>query len=115
MHSLERDRKLKLSKPMRARKTDSNQQELVKQMRKIGMSVFITSGVGDGFPDVVAGIRGVNYLFEIKDPAKPPSARKLTPDEQEFFNTWKGCVHKVETIEDVLEILKRKHFLVKQD
>jgi hypothetical protein len=90
---------------VRARKTDSNQAELVKQMRKIGISVFITSGVGDGFPDVVAGLRGNNYLFEIKDPNKCPSARKLTPDEQDFFNTWKGSVHKVETIEDVIKIV----------
>ena len=91
---------------MRARKTDTNQAALVKQMRKIGLSVFITSGVGDGFLDIVAGIRGINYLFEIKDPDKCPSARKLTQDEQDFFNSWKGQVHKVETIDDVIKIIK---------
>lgn len=92
---------------MRARKTDSNQSHLVDQMRKLGMSVFITSGVGNGFPDAVVGIRKKNYLFEIKDPAKPPSCRKLTPDEQDFFNKWKGEVYKVETIDDVLKIIQQ--------
>lgn len=87
------------------KRTDANQTKLVEQMRKIGLSVFITSAVGDGFPDAVCGHRNINYLFEIKDPSKPPSKRKLTPDEQSFFNTWKGKVFKVETIDDVIKII----------
>lgn len=90
---------------MRARKIDTNQPDLVKSMRSIGMSVFITSGLGNGFVDVVAGYRGINYLFEIKDPGKPPSQRKLTDDEQRFFGGWKGEAHKVETMEDVMRII----------
>lgn len=90
---------------MRARKTDSNQSTLVKQMRAIGMSVFVTSGVGEGFPDLVAGIKGQNFLFELKNPALSPSRKKLTPDEQTFFDTWKGKVYKIETIEDVIKII----------
>ena len=92
---------------MRARKIDKNQPLLVQQMRKLGMSVFVTSAVGNGFVDAVAGFRNINYLFEIKDPDKPPSGRKLTPDEQEFFNTWKGKVFKVETIDDVIKIINQ--------
>lgn len=92
---------------MRAKKIDENQPELVKQMRKIGMSVFVTSMVGNGFVDAVCGFRSKNYLFEIKDPNKPPSKRKLTDDEQKFFDTWKGEVHKVETIDDVLKIINK--------
>jgi hypothetical protein len=92
---------------VKARKTDSNQKQLVEQMRKLGMSVHITSSLGDGFPDIVAGFRNQNYLFEIKDPAKPPSCRKLTPDESTFFSTWKGSVYKVETIDDVLKIVNQ--------
>lgn len=92
---------------MRAKKIDTNQPALVEQMRKLGMSVFVTSMVGNGFVDVVAGYRGINHLFEIKDPSKPPSKRKLTPDEEIFHNTWKGKVHKVETIDDVLSIVNQ--------
>lgn len=71
------------------------------------MSVFVTSSIGNGFVDVVAGLKGVNFLFEIKDPKKSPSRRKLTTDEDEFFKTWKGSVHKVETIEDVLRVINQ--------
>lgn len=90
---------------MRAKKVDSNQAELVKQMRKLGMSVAITSGLGDDFPDLVCGHRNINWLFEVKDPNKPPSKRKLRPGQQTFFDTWKGTVHKVETIDDVIKII----------
>lgn len=65
--------------------------------------------VGEGFVDAVVGFRKINYLMEIKDPAKPPSARKLTPDEQHFFDTWKGQVDKVETIDDVLKIVNKNN------
>jgi hypothetical protein len=75
-------------------------------MRKIpGLTVVHTHTVGSGMVDVVCGFRGVNYLFEIKDPAKPPSARKLTPDEQRFHDEWTGSVHVIETLSDVLSIL----------
>jgi hypothetical protein len=91
---------------MRVRKADDNQAQLVKQMRKIpGLKVRHTHTIGQGFPDVVVSFRGVNYLFEIKDPSKPPSARKLTEDEQKFHDEWTGQVAVVETIEDVMDAL----------
>lgn len=90
---------------MKARRTDKNQEQLVKQMRQIGMTVAVTSGLGDDFPDLVCGLRNINYLFEVKNPNKPPSKRKLRPGQQLFFDTWKGSVHKVETIDDVLKII----------
>lgn len=94
---------------MRIRKVDANQSKLVEQMRQIpGVGVKHTHMVGDGFGDVVIGFRGVNYLFEIKDPDKPPSARKLTPDEQRFHDEWPGSIHIVEKIEDVFRILNLK-------
>jgi hypothetical protein len=37
--------------------------------------------------------RGRNYLIEIKDGSKPPSKRKLTSDEQEWHDTWRGTVY----------------------
>jgi hypothetical protein len=91
----------------RAAKTDNNQSTLVKQMRAIGMSVFVTSGLGDNFPDLVTGYRSINHLWEIKNPNKPPSKRKLRQGQQLFFNTWKGTVYKVETSKDVLKIINQ--------
>lgn len=83
-----------------AAKVDANQTEIVRGLRAAGCTVRITSVLGDGFPDAVVGRAGVNYLLEIKDGRKAPSKRKLTPDEQEFFDTWNGQVVKVETLED---------------
>jgi hypothetical protein len=91
---------------VRIKKVDTNQSKLVAQMRKIpGLRVAHTHTVGNGFPDVVISYKGVNYLFEIKDPSKPPSARKLTPDEEKFHSTWTGSIHVIEKIEDVLSII----------
>ena len=69
----------------------------------MGVSVWITASIGKGAGDVVLGVtchdgRRLNLIVEIKDGAKPPSAQKLTPDEQEFHLNWKGqiCVIKNE-------------------
>jgi hypothetical protein len=90
----------------RAAKVDDNQVELVASMRKIGAKVFHTHQVGKGFPDLVVAYRGVNYLVEVKDPAKFPSERKLTKDEKKFFDSWAGPVFVAETIEHFLEQVK---------
>lgn len=91
---------------MRVRKADKNQPDLVKQIRKLGISVAHTHTVGDGFVDAVLGYKGVNYLVEIKDPSQPPSKRKLTPDEIKFHESWRGQVAIIETIDDVLKLIK---------
>lgn len=89
---------------LRAR-IDGNQNKIVEGLRKCGYSVQVLSMVGKGFPDILVGGRKRNVLLEIKDPAQPPSKRKLTADEQEFFDTWKGQVHKVESLEEALSVL----------
>ena len=88
-------------------RVDSNQKELVKQLRAIGASVAITSNIGNGFVDIVVGYKGVNYLFEIKDGKKPPSQRKLTVDEAYFFDKWSGNCHIVHNIDECLNIINK--------
>lgn len=90
---------------MRARKIDSNQNEIVSGLRKMGVSVRVISMVGKGLPDILAGVRGQNFLLEIKDGKKSKSRKKLTDDEQLFFDTWKGKVYKIESIDDAIKIL----------
>lgn len=87
-------------------KTDSNQTEIVSKLRQLGVSVFSTASMGDGFPDIVVGSKGVNYLIELKDGKKPPSQRKLTADEIKFHNSWKGSVHVANSFEECLEVIK---------
>ena len=90
------------------KRVDRNQPELVEQIRKLGASVACTHMVGNGFVDAVVGWMNDNYLFEIKDPKQPPSKRRLTPDEEKFHAKWKGNIHKVETIDDVIRVFNAR-------
>ena len=87
----------------RAAKVDGNQNAIVSDLRKLGCSVAITSALGKGFPDIVVGLRGRNYLFEIKDPAQPPSKQRLTPDERDFAGDWFGQYSVITSVEDVFK------------
>lgn len=88
-------------------KTDRNQKEIVQDLRDIpALSVHNTAMVGDGFPDIVVGFRGANWLFEIKDGELPyPSQRQLNEREKQFHEEWNGQVHKVENTQEILEIM----------
>ncbi len=85
------------------KRVDSNQKQIVQSLRKLGFSVAITSMVGKGFPDIVVGRHGVNYLFELKDGNKPASCQKLTLWEADFFATWKGKVEVATCLDDILK------------
>lgn len=89
----------------RAAKIDDNQPDIVRRLRLIGASVSILNGAGDGFPDLAVGYRRTNYLFEIKDPAKPPSARRLTPAQERWHGAWRGEAHIIETFGDALKAM----------
>ena len=66
----------------------------------------ITSGAGDGLPDLIVGFRGETYLLEVKDSEKVPSAKRLTPAEQHFVDNWRGRpVVIVETVADALRAI----------
>ena len=88
----------------RAASIDSNQPSIVDWARKLGFSVTITSGAGGGFPDTAFGIWDQVFLPEIKDPAKPPSKRKLTPAQERWHGEWKGHKCIIETSDDVVAL-----------
>lgn len=90
---------------MRAARTDANQKEIVAALRKVGCTVAPTHMVGDGFPDLVVGRVGINYLLEVKDGAKAPSARALTEGEKKFHIEWRGMVDIVYSVDDALRVV----------
>ena len=64
---------------------DRNQHAIVDALRKVGATVAITSGVGDGFPDLVVGAHGRTLLIEVK------SGRALLNErESRWHREWKG-------------------------
>lgn len=83
-------------------RVDGNHREIVDGLRNVGASVQSLATIGKGCPDILVGFRGVNYVMEIKDGSKPPSGRKLTPDESKWHLTWRGQVCVVESLQDAL-------------
>ncbi|WP_333846890.1 hypothetical protein [Phaeobacter italicus] len=88
--------------PKYAARVDRNQKEIVKALRKVGASVEHLHAVGKGCPDLLVGFRGGNYLLEVKDGKKPPSARKLTPDQETWHCAWLGTVYVVKSVTEAL-------------
>lgn len=89
----------------RAAKVDANHAEVVAALRKIGCSVASLASVGAGIPDLAVGYQGKNFLLEVKDGKKPPSARKLTDDEKAFMAAWKGQYAVVESAEQAIGVV----------
>lgn len=80
-------------------KVDRNQKEIVDALRNCdGVSVAIASAMGKGFPDLIVGYNGINYLIEIKDGMKPSSGQRLTSDQIKFINGWHGQYNVVNSV-----------------
>jgi hypothetical protein len=56
-------------------------------------------------PDLLIGWRGKNLLVEVKDGSKPPSDRKLTPDQVKWHEAWRGQVCVVKSVQEALEAI----------
>lgn len=87
---------------MRRARVDDNQKEIVADLRKVGCTVEHLHTVGKGVPDLLVGYAGKNHLLEVKDGNKPPSARRLTPDQELWHAGWRGNVFTVTSTADAL-------------
>ena len=90
----------------RARRVDANQAALVKFIRQMGASFQHTHAIPKCL-DGIIGYRGVCQRVEFKDSSQPPSRRRLTPDEQQVFDEWRGRKPVIiESEADVVALLK---------
>jgi Holliday junction resolvase len=87
-----------------AKRVDGNHAEIVEALRVYGCAVQSLAAVGHGVPDLLVARNGRWYVMEVKDGSKPPSARKLTPDEAAWHERFgrHAVVSVVETVEDAL-------------
>ena len=95
----------------RAAKKDANHAEIVKAFEKMGCSVIDVSATPCGL-DILVGYGGLCMPVEIKDGSKPPSARKLTPNEAKIHARWTGGARLVKDFDDVVatvNTLRRWH------
>ena len=96
------------------KRTDSNQSCVVERLRRLGCLVLPIHMVGHGCPDLICGIYHpvsdkplLLCLIEIKDGEKPPSQRKLTPDEAKFHSDWEGFVYIINSAEEAQELVEK--------
>lgn len=115
------------------KRVDRNQPEIVKALREQGASVAHTHQIGQGFPDIVVGVQGLTLvgdfnvkrvkqllhainglgiiegatlLLELKDGSQSASKQKLTKDEVEFHDNWKGQLAIVNSAESAVRLIK---------
>lgn len=84
---------------------DSNHVEIVETFRGLGCVVTSTTCV-KGFCDMVVAYNGLYLLIEVKDGKKPPSQRKLTPEESKYHVKVDGVGCKVYIINSVKEAIQ---------
>ena len=94
----------------RAARQDRNHKEVRLALEQAGCVCTNTHMVGAGFPDICVGFRTDAghpriVLLEVKDGTKVPSKRKLTEDEQKWWNHWPGDAYVVESAREAVELV----------
>ena len=87
----------------RAAKVDANQVAIVAGLRKLGCSVQPLHAVGGGVPDLLVGYGARNYLLEVKN--LEGRGKKLTPDQVDWHDAWRGSVYTVCSLEDAIKVM----------
>jgi hypothetical protein len=89
----------------RAARRDDNEKEIIAAMRAEG--AYVKQINDEGLFDLLVSHRGETLLVEVKDGAKPPSARRLTDAEQKFHDEWPGSdLYIVNSVEEALLLLR---------
>lgn len=76
-------------------------------LRKIGAVVTPLHAVGKGVSDLLVSFRQKWLVMEVKDGAKPPSARKLTKDEERWIGEQRAPVYIVTSPIEAVDIAMR--------
>ena len=76
-----------------------------RSLEKVGASVQPLHTVHEGVPDLLVGYQGRNFLLEVKDGTKPPSARKLTPCQVSWHDDWAGQTAVVVSAEEAIAVI----------
>ena len=85
----------------RERHADSVAKELDAMFLAWGCSLSVLDGSGDGIPDRLVGLQGVDRLVEYKSPKQA-----LRPNQEAFVRLWRGRKPDLaRTREDVMRIV----------
>lgn len=91
----------------RAARVDANQVAVVAALRKVGAVVTPIHMVGNGVADLLVSFRQRWFVLEVKDGAKPASARQLTADEERWIGLQRAPVFIVTSPAEAVEFLSR--------
>ncbi len=94
-----------MSKYRRAARTDTNQTDIVKELRRLGYSVQ------PEMDDILVGHNGKTYWFELKSDSAlnkngTYKAGAIKPGQIALRKTWKGHYDIVHSIEQILEVIE---------
>jgi Holliday junction resolvase len=85
----------------RAANTDRNHPEIVNAFQGRGCSVQTLGQVGDGCPDLLVGVAGMNLLVEVKSYPAGTVKGDLSEDQAAWHSAWRGQACVVRSLEDV--------------
>jgi hypothetical protein len=89
----------------RAARRDANEGDIIRAMRAEG--AYVKQINDEGLFDLLVSYRGETLMIEVKDGAKPPSARRLTDAEQKFHDEWPGSdLYIVNSVEEAIALLR---------
>jgi hypothetical protein len=98
----------------RAARRDENHGTIRAVFEGLDCSILDVASCPCGF-DLIVGYKTQAVAVEVKDGAKPPSARKLTENEFSAHLNWRGpkaIVTNNEEAAAVVALLRRRHFAV---
>lgn len=87
----------------RAARIDGNHRDIADTLRGLGVSVVTISA--RGFPDLLCGYRGRNFLLEVKDGSRAASARRLSEDQVTFHKAWEGQAAVVRSVDEARRVI----------
>lgn len=82
------------------KRVDTNHAEIVQALRRAGAAVQSLADVGQGVPDLLVGLRGENFLLEVKQPGR---RGELRVNQVEWHNAWRGQCAVVRTVDEALQ------------
>lgn len=88
--------------PRWRQKPDSNQQDIIDALEKIGCVVYDATRVGGGFPDLVVGRSGLCCLLEVKT-----DSGQLNTKQRRFHEMWTGCTFVVRSPMQAIETVQQ--------
>ncbi len=86
---------------MQPSRADTNQPEIVATLRGMGCTVQHLHAVGQGVPDLLVGVRGVNLLVEVKH-----ETGQLNTVQTAWHNEWRGQCCVLRTAEEAAGLIQ---------